>query len=79
MMMWTGVQMTKPRRKPALRASWGKREQDIVYHYDSKPNGHLLHWALSGGGSEPINLLKELDRRGYDITTLRFSICRKTD
>lgn len=62
---------------PELRATWSKREGDIVYHYDVRTSGHLLHVSFSGGGSEPINLLRELDERGYDLTTLRFSIRRK--
>lgn len=63
-----------------LRASWSKREKDIVFHYPSKPDGHLLHdffsyAKLAGAGK---SLLEELEARGYDLATLKFSIERKT-
>lgn len=78
------------RAKPALRAYWSKRERDVMYWHDRfPPDGHLMHQAFSNkqfGGSYPADrvppeqrtsFLEELERRGYDLTTLRFSIRRK--
>lgn len=76
------------RRNPnKLTARWSKRENDVLYWYPSKPDGHLLHAVLSAPRQrydyttermeyEP-SLLEELKARGYDITTLRFTIERK--
>lgn len=82
--------MAKRTRDNTLRAQWSKRERDVSFGWPSGPqtkaDGHLLHSVF---GVErypppsPLNrlpdpsLLKELERRGYDITTLCFSICKK--
>lgn len=58
-----------------LTARWSKRENDILFHYPSSPDGHLLCGALAGFGVKDLH--KELERRGYDLTTLRFSIAKK--
>ena len=50
-----------------LFAVWNKKERDILYWSPRKPDGHLAHSHLSP-------LFEELERRGYDLTTLRFSI-----
>jgi len=74
-----------------LKASWSKREKDLVFHHpDHKANGHLLYSVLCverpyvdyrDNGERFIAYAKsfvaELEERGYDITTLRFSICKK--
>lgn len=61
------------RAKPALRAWWSKREGDVMYQWDRRPvDGRLMHSHLSP-------LLEELDRRGFDLTTVRFSIRRKPE
>ena len=62
----------------------------MVYWHDRfKGDGHLMHQAFSnqqfGGpflvGEQPpeprTSFLEELDKRGFDLTTLRFSIRRK--
>jgi hypothetical protein len=70
-----------------LTACWSKRENDILYSFPSKPDGHLLNSVISAPRQrydyttdrveyEP-SLREELAARGYDITTLRFSIERK--
>lgn len=68
-------------RKPAaLLVRWSKRERDLLFAWDKHPpDGHLMHYAFNvvpvhGGRS----LAQELDERGYDLTTLRFQIRRKT-
>lgn len=86
-----------------LKVNWSKREKDLMIHYPSSPDGHLMHcfltrniyWLLYSdadkeNGEELVarvpgygNLLKtrsmkdELEARGYDITTLKFSIKKK--
>ena len=58
-----------------LKAYWSRREKDIVFSYPTKPDGQLLCNALHGIGVK--ELVAELDRRGYDITTLKFTIKQK--
>jgi hypothetical protein len=65
-----------------LTMRWSKREQDFVIDSPARPDGHLLHVVLNcerwnyEGRREP-SLVAELDRRGYDTSTLRFSVQRK--
>ncbi len=74
-----------PVKKPVkkLKARWSKKERDVVFEFqDSSSNGSLLHSYLSGyGNKDPqgnaIKLWDELERRGYDKTTLRFTISKK--
>lgn len=75
--------------KTTLRARWSKKEGDVIYEYPSKPDGHLLHnyigcermtvdtSYMGPGYSWMPSLLNELEKRGYDITTLKFSIKKK--
>lgn len=55
-----------------LRATWSKRETDVMLHF---PNGQGTkcdaHW-LSGVFNKEF--IDELFRRGYDPTTMRFSV-----
>lgn len=57
--------------KDKLRATWSKREDDLMLHYplgsQTKSDGGMLADRLG-------LLLDELKRRGYDPTTVRFSI-----
>jgi hypothetical protein len=68
-----------------LTAYWGHEsrasrgaQKDLVFGSPCRPDGHLLYGALSfvdmGHGK---TLTQELEARGYDITTLQFSIKRK--
>jgi hypothetical protein len=70
------------RTKPDLRIYWSKRESALVYD-GSNPTGGLLATMLEGVPYELDHktLAKELEARGYDLSTLRFSIrllARKT-
>lgn len=58
---------------------------DVCYAWGegcSKRDAHLLYWRI---GSDNLNhkmqldpsLLKELESRGYDLTTIRFSISKR--
>jgi hypothetical protein len=67
-----------------LTAYWNKKERDISFGFPSKPDGHLLHGLFSGyydrarmREDKVNNFFDELERRGYDITTLQFSVKRK--
>lgn len=78
--------MTDPEK--TLSARWSKREKDIVFRYPDRPDGHLLNDALCNarmrrdydsatGFRLEGSLVDELKARGYDLTTLRFSIQKK--
>jgi hypothetical protein len=59
-------------RKPALRAYWSKREQDVMLDFPlgqrTSSDGHWLAYVFNREFTE------ELTRRGYDVKTLRFSV-----
>jgi hypothetical protein len=66
----------KPKR---LRVAWSKRERALLYHFeDYSSNSSLLssffeHLKYPGEKT----LAQELEARGYDLTTLKFSIQKK--
>ena len=79
-----------PKAKPGeLKAQWGKLPGDnpaICYAWGDgvgKCDAHLLHNAFSCKTHNPINdtwdisFFEELEKRGYDMTTLKFSIQKK--
>ena len=80
------------RKKPDLYIRWSKRERALVYGGGCKPTSGMLSGvfemmtqeALYSGtldGDDPRRgktLAQELERRGYDLTTLRFSIRKVT-
>lgn len=66
-----------------LTAFWGResrheKKSDLIFGSPCGPDRGLLHSTLCsfdvGYGK---SLVKELDSRGYDITTLQFSVKRK--
>ncbi len=66
-----------------LSAKWSKRENDLIFSYPRKCDGHLLHNTFSSTTHHPLpfpngswdpSFLDELEKRGYDIKTLKFSI-----
>lgn len=71
-----------PKAKPGeLKVAWGKSEGSIDLFYchgaagAGKPDARLLsHFFESVTYFEGRNLRQELERRGYDITTLKFTI-----
>ena len=74
----------KERLKPynKLRAYWSKREDDLMLYSPTRQSeGRVLHSFLNSieidNGHGPRTLLEELDARGFDIKTLRFSIAYK--
>lgn len=66
-----------------LKAKWSKKENCILYHFDKRPSdGSILAdfferitSKFTCDGKERT-LKDELTARGFDITTLKFSIKR---
>ena len=76
------------RRHKALRARWSDGLGDIAIDYQTIDDGRLLNSALCSkvvriddatpsGYSWGPSLAEELEARGYDLTTLKFSIQKK--
>lgn len=67
-----------------IKIGWNRREQDVGYAWGgdgaSKADGNLMMGVF---GLTPMftgkTLTAELEARGYDLTTLRFSIQRKRE
>ena len=58
-----------------LLITWSKKEKDLVFHYeDHAYNGQLLHCFVNVIEYDGQTLRQALEERGYDITTLKFSI-----
>jgi len=64
------------RRTPDLSVRWSKREKALLY-FGSKPTGGLLALVFEGHKPYGKTIAEELIDRGYDLTTLRFSIRRR--
>ena len=68
--------------KRKLRARWSKKENDILYSYPRRPDGHYLYHIFDkknkrgtfGYDLPPLSFLEDLEARGYDLTTLKFEI-----
>ncbi|PRY38493.1 hypothetical protein CLV58_109220 [Spirosoma oryzae] len=56
-----------------LRVKWSKREKDFMGYYplgiSTKSDLHYLFWKVIND-----DLRKELEERGYDLTTLKFEV-----
>ena len=59
------------RRKVKLRAFWSRRQGDLIFEGPNGPDRRLLLKAF------PVEFTDELAKRGYDVTTLVFSIERR--
>lgn len=75
--------MTTWDRSKGLRARWSKKERDFVVEFPNGPDGHMLNHYLFTLKPEPSQLRplektktlpEELEARGYDLSTLKFSI-----
>lgn len=66
-----------------LKARWSKRERDVMMEWGGsgadKSDGSWLNSWLSYHKGFDGTLLEELEARGYDVTTLRISVKRKTE
>lgn len=66
------------KKETTLYAYWSKKEKDMMFCYPtSKSDGHLLHNWFGHGIFGTKTIYSELESRGYDLTTLRFSIKKK--
>lgn len=65
-----------------LKASWSKKEHDIIFEWGGagadKSDGSWLNTWLAYHKGFDDTFLNELDKRGFDITTLRISVKRKS-
>jgi hypothetical protein len=68
--------MSESSAKPGrLLGRWSKRENDFLFSYPSKPDGHYLYGVFSFiKDANGRTLVEELERRGYDVKTLRFQV-----
>ncbi len=77
-------------KKRKLWMRWSKKEQDMLFFYPTRPSdGHLVHSVLNAERmymdyhAQPPRIafdksfVKELEARGYDITTLKFECTLK--
>ena len=66
-----------------LKIKWSKKENDLLYYYPRKSDGGVLHdffeylTSKATCDGQERTLRNELIARGYDITTLKFSIKKK--
>lgn len=58
-----------------VRVRWSKRERDLVVDWDAERGGANPRYIV---GIFTQDILDELQRRGYDIETLRFSIKKQS-
>ena len=70
-----------------LRYRWSAKLRDFLISYPRSPDGHLVHgifgckrlsrdYAGPGAASFAFDpsFIDELEKRGYDLTTLRFEV-----
>lgn len=64
------------RPKGDLTAFWNFKEDDIMFSWSKRPqDGHMIYSAFSYvKGLNSKTFVEELESRGYDLTTLKFSI-----
>lgn len=61
-----------------LRARWSKKEDALLYGGVSKQDGGLLSFFFETyEWPDKSTLAGELEKRGYDLKTLQFSIKKK--
>lgn len=68
-------------KEGTLAARWRKNPDgmgpDLVFYYPTKADGHLLHSFFSYAKIGDKTIIKALEERGYDISTLQFTIRKK--
>lgn len=67
-----------------LKARWSKKQKDIIYSFPRKCDGAYLNRIFTQKNENdfinnpplvlPTSLYEELERRGYDLTTLKFEV-----
>jgi len=71
-----------PAKQGRLLLRWSKKENDFLVSFPCSQDGGLLFTALGHTDLYPertSDLFSELERRGYDLKTVRFSIDKKSD
>ena len=73
-----------PKHQGDLRCYWSKKEEALLYSWSSygpgkQTSGVLAEHLENAKTLLGTTLVEELDKRGYDITSLRFSIKFKED
>jgi hypothetical protein len=63
--------------KPSLTVRWSRRERALLYDGHKPTGGLLAYYFEHVENYDKRTLSAELEARGYDLTTLRFSIRRK--
>lgn len=74
--------------KRKLTVKWSKREKDLLINWPGhKADGHLICGVFSTKKVEfdpiknrhetQLSVIEELEKRGYDITTLKFEVSLK--
>jgi hypothetical protein len=74
---------------------WDRKQRDFLFYYPRSCDGALVHYTMTGKSQHiPIgnynmlagdaivwepSFLEELEKRGYDLTTLRFEVSLKED
>jgi len=61
-----------------LRIYWSKREKALLYNGPKQTGGLLASLFEQHRNNDGRTLAQELESRGYDLTTLRFTIKHKT-
>jgi hypothetical protein len=64
------------KNKSDVTIKWSKRERALLYT-GPKPTCGMLAYVFETLVTHDDTLTKELEARGYDLTTLRFSIKKK--
>jgi len=61
------------KKKDKLRASWSKREKDIMLHYPLGLSTRCdAHWLAEIFND---NFIEAIKARGYDPETIKFEVC----
>lgn len=61
-------------KRPGIRVRWSKRERDLVVDWDQERCKANPRYVLGLFSQEVTD---ELTQRGFDVTSLRFSISRQ--
>jgi hypothetical protein len=63
--------MTEPR----IRLFWSKKQKDLMVAWDPNTSRATARYLMTDVLTQDV--LDELDKRGFDVTTLRFQIRKK--
>lgn len=75
-----GEKIKRPKKKEKLIFEWNKKENDFMVHFPSRPDGSLVYSQFSTPRYCQVSkqykqsFIKELEKRGYNLKTLKFSV-----